>query len=426
MPKKAKEMGPLEVSRLKTPGLWPVGGVAGLRLQVENSGARSWILRVSVAGRRPEIGLGGYPDVTLAGARDAARGMRAKIAAGINPVAERKAARSAALAASLSAVTFAEAAVDCIKAQEAGWRNTKHAKQWTSTLETYAYPVLGKMLVEDIGMDHVLRVLEPIWTTVPETASRVRMRIEKVIAFADARAKRERPNPARWKNNLDTQLAKAASVKKVRNHPALAIDAVPEFMAEVRKMQGAGARALELAILCASRSSDVRGALWSEFDLDNAMWVISAERMKAEREHRVPLAPAAVKLLRALPRVAKGKPGHELVFPAPKGGMLSDMTLAACFKRLNEQSDTPRWIDPRTGEQATPHGTARSSFKDWAAERTNFPNELSEMALAHKVANEVEAAYRRGDMFEKRRRMMSEWATFCEKAKHAKVVAIRR
>jgi len=273
------------------------------------------------------------------------------------------------------------------------------------------------MLIEDIGMDHVLMVLEPMWTTVPETASRVRMRIEKVIAFADARAKRDRTNPARWKNNLDTQLAKSASVKKVRNHPALAIDAVPEFMAELRKLQGNGARALELAILCASRSSDVRGALWSELDLCAATWVISAERMKAAREHRVPLAPAAVKLLRALPRVPKGKPGHELVFPAPMGGTLSDMTLAACFKRLNEQGDRPRWIDPRTGEQATPHGTARSTFKDWCAERTSFPNEMSEIALAHKVANAVEAAYRRGDLFEKRRELMDQWAKFIDTPK---------
>jgi integrase len=430
MPKIATELRPAAVKALaKKPGVYAVGGVVGLYLQVTASTAKepgqpsaSWILRRTLAnGERIKVGLGRYADlgggddaVGLANARKKAGALVERIALGGDPIADRKAARSAEEKAKQAAMTFRDAAPLCIKSMEAGWTNAKHAAQWTNTLREYAFPVLGDMLIEDIEMQHVLRALEreDLWKKKPETASRVRMRVEKVIAWADARAKRQRQNPARWKNNLDTQLASAKSIKKVRNHPALAIDAVPEFMTELRKMEGAGARALELAILCASRSADVRGALWGEFDLDAGVWVIPADRMKAEREHRVPLSADAVKLVRALPRVSKGEPGHDLLFPSSRGTPLSDMTLAACFKRLNEKHEKPKWADPRSGEQATPHGTARSTFRDWTAERTSYPHELAEMALAHKVANKVEAAYRRGDMFEKRRAMMDDWAHF--------------
>jgi integrase len=437
MPKIAAELRPAAVKALaRKPGVYAVGGVVGLHLQVTASTAKepgppvaSWILRRTLAsGDRIKVGLGSYAEVPLAAAREQARALVERIALGGNPLAEREAERSKAHKEKLEAVTFEQAASECIKSMEAGWKNAKHAAQWANTLRDYAQPVLGPMLIADIEMQHVLRVLEPIWATKPETASRVRMRIERVIAWADARAKRERPNPARWKNNLETQLAKSSSVKKVRNHPALAIDAMPEFMSELRQMQGSGARALELAILCASRSSDVRGARWDEFDLDAGVWTIPAARMKADREHRVPLSAPAVALLRAQPRMADGQPGYELVFPAPRGGQLSDMTLAACFKRMNEKSATPRWVDPRTGEEATPHGTARSTFRDWAAERTNFPGEMAELALAHKVSNAVEAAYRRGDQFEKRRKMMEAWASFCTtpRSLDARIVPLKR
>lgn len=423
MPRIVAPLASAKVDKLsRQPGAHAVGGAVGLYLHVMPSVAKepgkpaaSWQLRYTLktTGRREKLGLGSYPTVKLETARKRAQELAELVALGGDPKAERRTARSAALAEKQAALTFKEAATLCIEKESHAWKNPKSFEQWTNSLETYAFPVLGKMLIEHITMAHVLKALEPIWTTKPETASRVRMRIEKVIAFADARAHRQRPNPARWKHNLDTQLAKADKVKTVRNHPALAIDDIPAFMSELRGMEGSGARALELAILCAARSGEVRGATWSEFDLDAGLWVIPAARMKADKEHRVPLSADAEALLRKLPRLAKKQAGAELLFPSAKGTPLSDMTLAACIKRLNEKHEAPRWIDPRTGDEATPHGTARSTFRDWVAERTHFPGDMAEMALAHTLSSAVEAAYRRGDMVEKRRKMMETWATFC-------------
>ena len=303
MPKIARELSHAGVKALsRTPGTYAVGGVVGLHLQVIASAANppgppaaSWILRRTLkTGERVKIGLGSYSEVPLATARDEARKYAERIAIGADPLAERKVERSKAVAAKQAAMTFEEATPLCIKALEAGWSNTKHAKQWLATLKEYAYPVLGPMLIEDIEMTHVLRALEPIWIEKPETASRVRMRIEKVIAWADARAKRERPNPARWKHNLDTQLARTGSVKTVRHHPALPIDDMPAFMVELRAMEGVGARALELALLCASRSLEVRGGKWEEFDLDAGLWTVPSERMKGKKETKKEHARAAV------------------------------------------------------------------------------------------------------------------------------------
>jgi integrase len=423
MPKIAQQLSAPAVSALaRKPGVHAVGGpVPGLYLQTTASTATppgppvaSWIFRRSLrSGERIKIGLGSFAAVPLAKAREAARELAEVIALGGNPIADRKAERSAEQRAKVAAVTFKEAAEACIKAMEAGWKNAKHAQQWTNTLEQHAYKVLGSMLIEDIEMHHVLRVLEPIWSEIPETASRVRMRIERVIAWADARAKRERQNPARWKNNLDTQLAKPSAVKNVEHLAALAIDAMPEFLAALRKQEGMGARAVAFVIYTACRSGDARGARWDEIDLDAGTWVVPAERMKMKREHRVPLCAAAVKMLRALPRIAKGQPGHELVFPAPRGGQLSDMTLTAVLRRMN--------VD------ATVHGF-RSTFRDFIAERTSYPGEMAELALAHKVSNEVEAAYRRGDQFEKRRKMMDAWVAFCatQRPAGATVVPMKR
>jgi integrase len=407
MPKKAEELGPLAVSRLTEPGLHFVGGVAGLALQVLPSGGRSWVLRATIGDRRREMGLGGYPDVTLAKARENAREARDMIRRGVDPIETAKAARSALRASAARVITFKEAAEAYMTSQEAGWKSPKHRGQWAATLETYAYPHLRSLGVADVELPHVLQVLEPIWTTKTETASRVRGRMEMILDWATAREYRSGPNPARWRGHLDKMLAKRSKVAKVTHHPALPIDGMGPFMARLRAAEGMGARALEFAILTASRSGEVRGARWPEIDLAGRVWIVPPDRMKAGREHRVPLSDAAVTLLEKLPKMA----GTDLVFPAPRGGQLSDMTLSAVLRRMEIA--------------AVPHGF-RSTFRDWVAERTAYPHEAAELALAHAVGNKVEAAYRRGDMFAKRLRMMDDWAAFIAKpAGGGEVVPIR-
>lgn len=409
MPKKAKELSALEVNRLTEPGLHFAGGVAGLALQVTESGARSWVLRATVGKRRRDIGLGGYPDVTLAGAREAARAARAKIKEGIDPVEESKAKRSALAASQASAITFGEAAAKYIAANEAGWKSAKHAAQWTSTLETYAFPTIGKIRVSDIETAHVIGILEPIWTTKTETASRLRGRIESVLDWATVRGYRKGENPARWKGHLDMILPARAKVQKVEHHAALDYREVGTFMAELAKVEGMGARALEFAILTAARSGEVRGATWAEIDEKAGIWTIPAGRMKAEKEHRIPLASTALALLAKLPRIA----GTDLLFPnsKEKPSALSDMTLTAVLRRM--------------GESVTAHGF-RSTFRDWAGETTAYPREVIEHALAHQLKDKAEAAYARGTLFDKRRRLMADWAKHCATvASTGSVTAIR-
>lgn len=402
MPKKAKELSALEVKRLVEPGMHAVGTVPGLHLQVLPSGGRTWVLRVTVGDqpgsgkqRRREIGLGGYPEVTLAMAHEKARAMRDQLKAGVDPVAEKQAVRSALRAAAAAAITFEEAAKQYIAAHEAGWRNEKHADQWRNTLRVHAEPVLGKLIVSDIQVAHVLKVLEPIWQEKTETATRVRGRIEKILDWAKGRGYRSGDNPAAWKGNLQAQLPQPKAIAKVEHHAALPFAQISAFMARLREQDGMGARALEFTILTAARSGEVRGATWAEIDLKEAVWTVPGERMKVGKEHRVPLPPAAVALLKRLPRTE----GVDYVFPAPRGGQLSDMTLTAVLRRM----EVP----------VTVHGM-RSTFRDWAAEHTEYPREVAEMALAHSISNAVEAAYRRGDLFEKRRSLMSDWAKFCQ------------
>lgn len=392
MARKAKELSALEVNRLTAPGLHFVGGVAGLALQVTVFGARSWILRVMIAGKRREMGLGGFPDVTLAGARDAARTARAKIKVGIDPIEDAKAKRSALLAARSASVTFSEAATAYISAKEAEWSNSKHAAQWRSTLATYAFPVIGSIFVRDIEQSHILRVLEPIWLTKTETATRLRGRIENILDWARVSGYRTGDNPARWRGHLDKLLATPSKVQKPEHHPALPFTEIGEFMAALRQQEGMGARALEFAILTAARSGEVRGATWDEIDLTAATWTIPAERMKMKREHRAALNDEAVALLQSLPR------SGDLIFPNSKGAILSDMTLTAVLRRMGRGD-------------ITAHGF-RSTFRDWCSERTNYPRDVAEMALAHAIGDKVEAAYRRGDLFEKRRLMMRDWGKF--------------
>ncbi len=409
MPKIAKELSPLEVSRLKTPGLFSVGGIPGLSLQIKASGARSWILRVKIGTKRRDMGLGPYPGVTLAQAREKARQAREQIEQGQDPILERERAQSQLRAEQASAVTFEEAAHALIKSKTPEWRSAKHAAQWASTLEKYAFPAIGAMHVQDVKQVHILSILEPIWTTKTETASRLRGRIENVLDWARARGFRTGENPAQWRGNLDKLLSTPSKTARVEHHPAVPVDDAPAFYAALQQREGMGARALEFAMLTAARSGEIRGATWAEIDLDKGLWIVPAERMKMRKEHRVPLSLAALRILKTLPKID----GTDLVFPAPRGGKMSDMSLTAVMRRM--------------GLKYVPHGL-RSTFRDWAAEKTNYPRDMAEKALAHALTDAVEAAYRRGDMLEKRRDMMEAWSKFLATpiAKDSKILTLVR
>ncbi len=402
MPKIAKELTPLAVSKLRHTGLHSVGGINGLGLKVMPSGSRAWVLRTVVAGKRREYGLGGYPTVTLASARDRARTMLDQLFAGIDPAVTKKQAKSQLAAQKARAVTFKALAEQYIAQHEAGWKNAKHAAQWASTLETYAFPVCGHMVAADIDTATVLRVLEPIWILKSETASRLRGRIEAILDYATAKGLREGPNPARWKGHLALTLPSRRKVSPVKHHPAVPVKDMPAFFKELKAREGMAARALEFLTLTAARSGEVRGAQWSEIDFAQKVWTVPAERMKAKREHRVPLSTQAIAMLKAIPsRETAG-----LIFPGSKPTLkLSDMALTAVMRRMEIN--------------AVPHGL-RSSFRDWVGEETSHPSEVAEMALAHTVGNAVEAAYRRGDLFEKRQLMMQDWAAYLTKERSAK------
>ena len=399
MPKRAREVGALELGRLHDDGLHAVGGVPGLHLQI-NGTAKSWILRATVGSKRRDIGLGGYPAVTLAQAREKARQARESIIQGSDPVLLRQQAASTLMAAQASALTFSAATRLFLDAKSDEWRSAIHRRQWVNTLETHAAPYIGTLLVNDIKQEHVLSVLQPIWKTKTETASRLRGRIEQVLDWATVRGYRQGDNPARWKGHLSMLLPKPGKIATVKHHEALPIDNLPAFMAELRQRAGTGARALELLVLTAARSGEIRGATWSEIDLQAATWTIPAPRMKANKEHTVTLSKPALHLLQSLPRVE----GCDLVFPGSLNKPLSDMTLSAILRRM--------------GIDAVPHGF-RSTFRDWAAERTNYPSHVAEMALAHTIGDKVEAAYRRGELLTKRKNMMAAWAAFCDKPSNA-------
>lgn len=404
---KRTELGALAVASIKRRGINFVGGVAGLGLNVTQSGSRSWILRYQIGGIRRDLGLGGYPDVTLAQAKEAARAARAKIKQGIDPIEDARVARSKLIASRASAMTFSQAAAQYVATHEATWRNAKHAQQWRNTIETYANPHIGDVLVQDVKLPQVLAVLEPIWRAKTETASRLRGRIESVLDWAAARGLRPSDNPARWKGLLDKLLPAPGKIAKTDHHRALPYTELPAFMKTLAAQDGIGARALEFAILTACRSGEVRGATWVEFDIDAGIWTIPAARMKAGKEHRVPLSNTALAIIKH----QREQAFCDYVFPSPHGtkashsmgAPLSDMTLAAVLRRM--------------GVAAVPHGF-RSTFRDWSAEQTDYPREVAEMALAHAIGDKVEAAYRRGDLFDKRKQLMHDWANFAAEAAH--------
>ena len=393
MGKIANAMGALEVKGLTEPGLHPVGTVPGLRLNIKESGAKSWILRTTIGTKRCDVGLGPYPAVTLAAAWERARTAIDEIRSGVDPVAERRAKQAAVT------WTFKTCALAYIAAFEPSWKNDKHGQQWRNTLETYVYPVFGDKHIRDVDTADVTTAIRPMWSTKNETMVRVRNRIELVLNWATAQGYRPKGfNPAQWRGHLDQVLPKPSKVNKRTSFEAMPIDGMFDFMQRLSTVQGTSARCLEFAILCACRSGEARGATWSELGLKSATWSIPAARMKAGRPHRIPLSADAVKLLAALPRFE----GTDLVFPGLSGEKpLSDMSLTACMRRMKLT--------------AVPHGF-RSTFTDWCAERTAYASEVREMALAHAIGNDTEAAYRRGDLFDKRRNLMTEWATFISTA----------
>jgi integrase len=380
----AKPLTVVAVTR-RGPGLHSDGHVAGLYLAVGATGSRSWIFRYSIGGKRRDMGLGSAGLITLAKARELAADARKSVYTNkIDPLGSRRAGGN----------TFAEIAERYITDNRAGWRNAKHADQWSATLEKYAYPVIGNMAVDKITTADVKKVLDPIWSTRTETATRVRQRIENVLDAAKALELREGDNPAAWAGNLKTMLPKPSKVATVKSHAAMPYAEVPAFMVRLRAAEGTAARMLELAILCASRSNEVRGAVWSEIDLDAGLWVIPAGRMKASPNgHRVPLSEPAIALLKAIKR----DPEQPLVFPSATGRPFSDAAMAAVLKRLK--------VD------VTQHGF-RSSFRDWTTEKSGFPSDAAEHALAHQVGSKTERAYARSDMLEIRRELMAAWSRF--------------
>jgi integrase len=384
----------LRVAKLSAPGYYGDGG--GLLLQVSKSGSKSWIFRFSREGRRHEMGLGGLATIGLAEARAKAKECRSQLQAGQNPLQTRDADKTANKLLAARHMTFDQCAAAYIKAHSASWKNAKHISQWTNTLAKYATPLIGALPVAAVDTDLVVKVLMPIWETKTETATRLRGRIECILDWATVSKFRTGENPARWRGHLDNLLANPDKIAPVKNHPALPWQEIAQFHRDLSVTEGVAARAVQFAILTACRSGEVRGATWREIDLSAKLWTIPAERMKAGKEHRVPLSDAAMCVLTSI--VRKG----DHVFPGRKvGTSLSDMSLTAVLRRMGRGD-------------ITVHGF-RSSFRDWCAEAPGnfYPREICEHALAHSLPDKVEAAYRRGDLLEKRVGLMQTWGNYC-------------
>ena len=394
----------LQVTKLSKPGLYGDGG--GLTLQITPAGVKSWLHRYMIDGKSFAMGLGPTHTVDLAEARRKALEGRRLLLDGVNPLLARNQQQVAARLAETNMMTFDQCAEAYILAKKPSWKNAKHAKQWSSTLKTYASPVFGAAPVADVDTGLVVKCLAPIWESKTETATRVRGRIESVLGWATTSGYRTGENPARWKGHLENLLATISKVRRTKNHPALPWQQAGAFVHALRARAGVAALALEFLILTACRSGEVRGALWAEFDLDGRLWTIPAARMKGAREHQIPLSDPAVRILAALPK------DSDIVFPGTKGQALSDMSLTAVVRRMGGRHD---WVDA-DGARVTVHGF-RTTFRMWAAEMTNYPREVAEHSLAHQLPDAVERAYQRGSQFTKRTSLMSDWAVYCSTLK---------
>ncbi|QJD57599.1 integrase arm-type DNA-binding domain-containing protein [Pseudomonas sp. gcc21] len=425
MPRIAKELSATEVRRLTFPGLYAVGGVPGLLLQVGSGQSRSWILRTMVGSRRRDIGLGGYPAVTLAGARLTAREMRESIRSGIDPIEARKEAKAALVASQAQRRTFVELAREVYAVKKLEFKNAKHSAQWINTLETYAFPHFGDRAIAEITADDVLGALRDLWLTKNETATRVRQRMDNVFTYAIQNRYCSGPSPASWPESLKgrlpdpSKLARKAGGKK--HHPRVSIEAVPGFLDDLLNRESVSARALAFAVLTAARSGEIRGATWDEIDFKSRVWTVPAERMKSGRLHRVPLSSDAVNVLECCSRASRSK----LIFPGKNGMALSDNTLSKLIKDMHQQSINKGgkgYLDREQQRIATPHGTARSTFKDWSrrntsyrmssGDLTSFPDEWAELALAHVNDDATRAAYARDELLDERRVLMQAWADY--------------
>jgi integrase len=395
----------------KRKGVFCDGG--GLYLHSDPPAQCSWLFRYRMDGKARWMGLGPYPAISLAKARELASNARTLRALGTDPINQRDASRAAARLAGAKVITFKQCAESYIKAHRVGWRNSVHASQWESTLRAYAYPYIGALPVQSVDTSLVMKVLEPIWAAKPETASRLRGRIETILNWARVRGYREGENPARWKGHLDHLLPAKSKVRRVQHHAAMAYAELPGFMNTLREQDSVAARALEFLVLTAARTGEVIGACWKEIDLKNRLWTVAAERMKAEKAHRVPLCPRAVAILEVIK--PERAPGDAFVFPGSRPQKpQSNMVFLMLLRRM------------KLGH-LTAHGF-RATFKTWATERTSFPREVIEAALAHVAGDKIEAAYQRGDVFDKRRRLMTAWSEYCgaKPAMQINIVSLRQ
>lgn len=393
MPKIAKQLSKLEVDKLSSTGRHAIGGVAGLYLEIKPSGSKSWILSIKIADKRRYIGLGSHQSVTLKEAREKAQEYRKLVENGVDPILEKNKLSLELSAKQKKALIFKMCAEKYIAIKSYEWRNLKHQKQWRSTLQTYAYPVIGHLYVADITTDHVLQILEPIWISKTETATRIRERIECVLGYAIANGYRDSTNPAIWKGLLSTRLPAPSKIKTVKHHQSLPYQETPAFIQILKQKDSITAKALLFAILTAARSGEIRGAIWNEINFFNQTWTIPKEKMKANREHTVALSSQAIELLKTIIPSSNSP----LIFPSPNDKQLSDMAMNQLLRRLQIP--------------AVPHGF-RSTFRVWCAEQTDYPREMAEFALAHTIESKTEAAYLRTNMLGKRRMMMQDWANF--------------
>ncbi|MBI78663.1 MAG: integrase [Rhodospirillaceae bacterium] len=376
-----------------------IGDGGGLYLQISKSGSKSWLFRFMINGRSREMGLGSLKAVSLSKAREKAAFCRSSVAEGIDPIEARRKERERNFVQAPTNLTFEDAADAYIATHESGWKNAKHASQWHNTLAADAFPVAGQLPVADIDTEVVMQILKPIWTLKPETAGRLRGRIERILDWATVSGFRQGQNPAQWRGHLENLLPAKSRIHNVKHHPAMAYNEVGDFIRQLRERGGVAAQALEFLIYTAARTSEVTGALWDEFDPDPGIWTIPGSRTKVGKEHRIPLAERPLQIVRDLRSFTSG----DFVFPGGKPGKeLSDMAMLSVLRRLEIKQ--------------TVHGF-RSSFRDWAAEQTQFPREVAEQALAHTIGNKVEAAYLRSDLFEKRRHLMNLWANYLDTPK---------